>query len=100
MKVRNGFVSNSSSSSFVVFKPSSEKFTEEKLDKILIDEYDVSSEELSEEEYLIDVKNQILNITKNMDGVEVIFTDVEYDSEDEVQSILELLDIPYIILDN
>ena len=67
MKVRNGFVSNSSSSSFVVFKPSSEKFTEEKLDKILIDEYDVSSEELSEEEYLIDVKNQILNITKNME---------------------------------
>lgn len=86
MKIRYGWVSNSSSSSFIIM---SDKIETTFKDFTSYDEEDKNNFLLSieDEELKLKVKN-------NEIGIEEV--EVEYGGEDAVKNILTLLDVPYI----
>ena len=93
MKIRNGFVSNSSSSSFIVIAPQNDKTINS------IDEYkkylgdDMDDEDA---EYYLD-RDKIEKFKKHFDNnMGLIFTSVERGCEEVITNLLDSLNIEYI----
>jgi hypothetical protein len=96
MKVRNGFVSNSSSSSFIVFKPG-KKYTKESLRdenyvKTIAVEMGYGIDDLA---YVRDKINQIIENAPDS-SFDLYFGSVEYGGEEDISALLNDLEIPYI----
>ena len=85
MKIRNGFVSNSSSSSFMMFMPKNTKTINdmEGFKLFLLDEWGMEDENI--ESYMDTHKNTIQEQFGNGNGF--IMTDVEYGCEGTIKSL-------------
>lgn len=98
-KIRSGFVSNSSSSSFVILPISSDKFIEKYEDSILecIREQDIYDLNLSDDEDIYDEKYNGELLKRFKKDYEVFLSD-GYAADDEVFTVLECIDITDITL--
>ena len=90
MKIRNGFVSNSSSSSFIVALPNVKNLSKEQILENLKQDADYFEE--NEDGYYDDEINLIETAIK--DGFNVIYLSVEYgeDNADTLNQILSAVD--------
>lgn len=91
MKIRNGFISNSSSSSFIALLPNT-KLTPEEL-KIsndeVIEEWDNFQDHIKYFEHCQDDIEKILNATKNNQLIETVTVSLNNDFEDYEDMIKE-----------
>jgi len=85
-KIRNGFVSNSSSSSFMIFLPRNDKTINDmgEFEKWLVDEYDVDNEEMMK--YFIKEYEGVIksNIDKGNGFIVMEIDDNCYDSINDI----------------
>lgn len=87
MKIRNGFVSNSSSSSFVVYLPKDYKINKEKLDKAIT--YYIDEE--NDEETINNKINQAISLLQSGGSI------TEYDNNIEFSILGENIEEDYIL---
>lgn len=100
MKVRTGFVSNSSSSSFIVIKPTAteHKFNSdiEYIEDYLIKTYGYEKEDLRAKW----ISEKIDVIISNINGLngffELIYCNAEYGSEESIMDLLNNLNLKFI----
>lgn len=104
MKIRKGFVSNSSSSSFLVFKPAKDitKTEEEKIKEFelfLIEEFSYNLDDkwdIEDLEHKIKaIKEKDIDITR----YNIVSKSIEHGAEDDIMEILHEFEIPYIEFD-
>src|SRR5574343_325072 len=86
MKIRLGFVSNSSSSSFIVYLPKNFTFFQNQIDKVIGDYCDKENEE----EFITKL-NDAINLIKSGNTI------TEYDNPEEFDMLDKLIDSKYII---
>ena len=91
-KIRNGFVSNSSSSSFIVLKPntlfSGKKNNENVIKKAFVENHGEINDKW-DKEYFESYNKKILEFAEKngVDGFEVFEVSVEYGAEDSVEKL-------------
>jgi hypothetical protein len=101
MKKRNGFVSNSSSSSFILFLDKNEKTKNKpQFDGAhhYIWEKDDDGNFECDSQYYVDIRNKISKAKE--DNKLVIEFETEMNSDYETRELLDLLGVEYISLDN
>ena len=94
MKTRNGFVSNSSSCSFIVFIPSYTKINKNDIEEFILERFDTDKLESG---YHLDYQKTIFNIIERKDfTVKPVFMTMEYGGIDDFIRFLKKAELDYI----
>lgn len=97
MKVRSGFISNSSSSSFIVFIPDKERKLEEEDVSIFVDEFYGEDDDYEIIEYKNSLKQRIMKKAEEKDfNVNIVAAYIGYNEEGGFLGFLEDAGFEYI----